>query len=167
MISFLSLPQQCVYGVFDESRNMFSIGYTQSMARTLGELYTLYQGSPGYQLRVLTETGDSQHLKLYTEYYRDRYRAMGWVELGSPGRKTVQYRVRCMVAPNFKSVRVELVMARGDVDRVVGVFKTDGEARDFIETCYGTDNSNCFPVYAANSLTKEFLHKEQTKLLDI
>jgi hypothetical protein len=87
------------------------------------------------------------------------YLKTGYTELIERGRKTLQYRTRVVVAPDFKYVDVELVTARGD-GMVVARFKTKKEAQEFVMVYYGPDNTDHFPVYACNSLTKEFLARK-------
>jgi hypothetical protein len=64
-------------------------------------------------------------------------------------------------------MEVRLVTARGDSDRVVGRFKTTAEALEFVMVYYGTGNPYCLPVFATNSLTKEYLLKKETKRLEL
>lgn len=121
-------------------------------------LYDMATRLPTLELRVLVDTNDLTTLKLHTEYYRNIYLEKGYSELIVRGRKTLEYNVRVVVAPDFKYVDVELVTARG-AGTVVARFKTRAEANDFVMAYYGADNPYRFPVYASNSLTKEFLAK--------
>jgi hypothetical protein len=156
-MSFLSLPAGCVYCIEDESRNILTVRYSVSLGQSLSRLYEDF-GNRGYQLRVLSVTTDEIHLRLYCDYYRALY----GVDKGS--RRCLKYRVRKLVADDFKTVRVELVTARGGDGLVVGVFRSTAAAQDFIATYYASDNDMCYPVYAANSDTEEFLRRDQTKL---
>ncbi len=159
-MNLLSLPPACVYCIEDESRNILTVRYSTNFGQSLSRLYEDF-GGRGYQLRLLSVTTDETHLRLYCDYYRALYGVDG----GS--RRCLKYRVRKLVADDFKTVRVELVTARGGDGLVVGVFRTTASAQDFIDTYYASDNDMCYPVYAANSDTKEFLQKNQTKMLGI
>jgi hypothetical protein len=156
VVDLSSVPKECVYIVYDEVARSFYVGYTLSMGNTVGKLWEMTAGRPTLEFRVLTVSDDLTTLKLHTEYYRNMYLDAGFSEMGSRGRKTLQYKVRIVVAPDFKNVDVQLVSARGD-GVVVGRFKTKQEARDFTLVYYGDDNLFRLPVYATNSLTKELL----------
>jgi len=170
MISeLLRLPRSAVFAVVDTVGRCFYINYTQSMGQSLARLYDQWGGkTPGRTLdfRVLSVSDDIETLRLHTEYWRTEFVQQGMSELWSDRRPALRYRVRSLVAPNFKTVRVELVTARGN-SKVVGIFPTAATAQDFIATYYGSDNPFCFPVYAANSLTKEYLLKRETVGLTI
>lgn len=141
------------------------VSYTTSMGAELQELYNLFRGQTGISMFVLSAGADLETLKLHTEYYRKFYHS-NYKPIQEYNRKVIEYKIRLVPIKDFRGVDVELVTARGD-SKVVGRFKNIVEAKDFIETYYGTDNPFRFPVYAANSDTKEFLQKEQKKLLDI
>jgi hypothetical protein len=110
------------------------------------------------QLRVLSVSTDIETLKLHTEYWRDWYLARGFTDLLPRGRKALQYEVRCVVDEDYDWVDIVLVSARGD-KKVVGKFRTMGEATEFVEMYYAGDNPYHLPVYAANSRTREFLQE--------
>ena len=161
ILDLSKLPKQAVYLVIDEVANSFYVGYTLNMGGALPMLYDLVGGLPTLEFRILVNTSDLTTLKLHTEYYRNMYLKTGYTEIVERGRKTLQYRARVVVASDFKYVDVELVTARGD-GMVVGRFKTKKEAQEFIMVYYGDDNEYRLPVYASNSLTKEFLARENT-----
>ena len=159
----LTLPRSGV--VILKKGNSVLIGYTSSMGAYLETLYNDFRGQTGIEMRVYSEGVDLETLRLHTEYYRKVYVSKGFSMIIDPLRKAVKFRVRMVPSPDFKHFNVEIVSARGD-SRVVGKFKSNKEAKGFIETYYGTDNPLVFPVYAANTDTKVFL-QEQTKMLDI
>ena len=159
ILDLSKLPKQAVYLVIDEVANSFYVGYTLNMGGALPMLYEMGCGLQTLEFRILVTTSDLITLKLHTEYYRNMYLKTGYTELIERGRKTLQYRTRVVVAPDFKYVDVELVTARGD-GMVVARFKTKKEAQEFVMVYYGPDNTDHFPVYACNSLTKEFLARK-------
>lgn len=164
---YMNLPREGVFVIENEATRCFYINYSTSIGQSLARLYDQWNGKPragNLDLKMLVVTSDPDTLKLHTEYWRDRYRNMGWTELGAAGRKSLQYKVRCVVAPDFSCMEVRLVTARGD-SKVVGRFKTAGEAQDFVQVNYGSDNPYCFPVYAANSDTKEYLARREADRL--
>lgn len=157
--NFLSLPASCVFLIVNKQEKLVYINYTQNIAAALARFYVDWNGKPGAEaldLQILSVTTDIETLKLHVEYWKDKYRNMGYSDLIKPCRKTLQYNVRTLVAPDLSGVNVELVTARGD-RKVVGKFKTLKEAEEFIMLYYGDDNGYRLPVYAANSLTKEFM----------
>jgi hypothetical protein len=127
----------------------------------------MFRGQSGIHLEVVSAGADIETLKLHTEYYRKLYHTkLACKPIEEYSRKALQYRVRMVPSPDLKGMDVEVVTARGD-SKVVGRFKDRVVAKDFIETYYGTDNDLCFPVYGANSATKELLLRDQTKVLKI
>lgn len=145
--------------VINKQEKLVYINYTQNIASALARFYVDWNGKPGaeaLELEILSVTTDIETLKLHAEYWRDKYRNIGYDELADVSRKTLQYKVRTLVTPDLSGVNVELVTARGD-SKVVGKFKTLAEAKEFIMLYYGKDNKYRLPVYAVNSLTKEFL----------
>lgn len=160
----LSLPQSGVVILVKGTQVLVS--YTTSMGPHLEGMYNQFRGQSNIEMVVRSAGTDLETLKLHTEYYRNYYVRNGFTLLLTNYRKSIQYRVRVVPSSEFKGVDVEVVSARGD-SKVVGKFKNIRDAKDFIETYYGTDNSFKFPVYAVNSATKEFLLDKQKKLLDI
>lgn len=160
----LSLPKSGVV-VLTKGKQVL-VTYTTSMGAHLESMYNQFKDHKGITLEVLSAGADLETLKLHTEFYRSYYSRKGLVLLQAHLRKAVQYRVRQVPSNDFKRIDVEVVTARGD-SRLVGRFKTAREAKDFIETYYGTGNHLCFPVYAWNSDTKEFILDNQKKMLDI
>lgn len=142
------------------------VSYTTSMGANLEALYNEFSGQAGIHLEVVSAGTDLETLKLHTEYYRDYYSKRGMSLLQAPLRRAVTYKVRLVPSFDIKKVDVEITNARGE-SRVVGRFGNVREARDFIETYYGTDNTFCFPVYSLNSATKELVLDTQKKILDI
>ena len=140
------------------------VTYTTSMGTYLQSLYGQFKGQKGISISILSEGADIETLKLHTEYYRDYYSREGFILLQAHLRRTVQYTVRAIPSNDFRSFTVELVTARGD-SRVTGLFKSSKEAKEFIETCYGSDNPFRLPVYAWNCDTKQFILEK--KMLDI
>jgi hypothetical protein len=156
---YLKLPQSCVYLIINEQHKLATVNYTENIAGALHRLYDDLAGrSPetALVLQILSVTTDIETLKLHSEYWKDQYRNNGYTDLIPASRKTLQYRARVLVDPDMRSVNVELVTARGQ-GKVVGKFKTQTEASDFIMMYYGGDNEYRLPVYAVNSLTKEFV----------
>src|SRR5690348_15910445 len=159
----LALPKSGV--VILTKNDSILVSYTTSMGADLQEMYNLFKGQTGIRIRVLSAGADIETLKLHTEYYRKFYHSkLGYRQLIDYQRKAIKYSVRTIPSYNFKGIDVELVTARGD-SKIVGRFKNDKEAREFINNCYAGDNPFRFPVYALNSDTKEFLLEK--KLLDI
>lgn len=156
---YLKLPQSCVYLIINEQQKLATVNYTENIA---GALYRLYDDLAGrspetaLDLQILSVTTDIETLKLHSEYWKDQYRNNGYSDVIPTGRKALQYSARVLVASDLSSINVELVTARGQ-RKVVGKFKTQTEAKDFIMMYYGGDNSYRLPVYAVNSLTKEFI----------
>jgi hypothetical protein len=159
----LSLPESGVILLW--KRGQVLVTYTERMGLYLETLYAQFKGKSDMEIQVRSAGADSETLRLHTEYYRDRYMRSGQL-LQFHGRKTICYRIRTAPSPKYTGVDVELVSARGEA-KFVGRFKTPKDAKEFIETCYGTDNPFRFPVYAQNSATKEFMLGLQTKMLDI
>lgn len=167
IVDLSKIPKQAVYLVIDKVARSFYVGYTLNMGGALPMLYEMAARLPALELSVLTSTSDYITLRLHTEYYRNIYLDMGCSELIVRGRKALEYRVRVMVAPDFKYVDVELVTARGD-EMVVARFKTKKEANEFTLMYYGDDNPYRFPVYAANADTKALLQgNEKTEKLNL
>jgi hypothetical protein len=161
----LALPKSGV--VVLTKNDSVLVSYTVSMGADLEDMYNLFKGQTGISMRVFSAGADIETLKLHTEYYRKFYHSrLCYRPLMEYQRKVIQYKVRTIPSHDFKKVDVELVTARGD-GKIVGKFKNIKEAKEFIETCYGPDNSFRFPVYALNSATKEFLLDNQKKMLDI
>lgn len=156
---FLSLPSSCVFLVLNQQEKKAYINYTENIASALARFYADWAGKPGaeaLELEILSVTTDLETLKLHCEYWKDKYRNMGYEDLVPIGRKAIQYEVRTLVAPDLSCVNVELVSSRGQ-RKVIGKFKTLPEAKEFIMTYYSEDNGYRLPVYAVNSLTKEFI----------
>ena len=161
----LSLPRSGV--VILQKADSVLVSYTTSMASELQDLYGMFRGQSGIVLKVLSAGADIETLKLHTEYYRKFYHdQLCYRPIKQYNRKALVYKVRAVPSHDFKSIDIELVTARGD-SKFVGRFKTKKEAGIFIETYYGSDNPFKFPVYAANSLTKEFLAEQEKKLLNV
>ncbi len=161
----LALPRSGVV-ILTKGKSVL-ICYSTSMGSQLAEIYNMFRGQAGIHLEVVSANADIETLKLHTEYYRNRYYTdLQYRPIMEYGRATLKYKVRMVPSSDLKYMDVELVTTRGD-SKVVGKFKGKLEAKDFIETYYGTDNPIKMPVYAANSATKEFLQKEQTKVLDL
>lgn len=158
----LALPRSGVIVVVDGG--IAAVSYTTSMGSVLETLYNSRNGQSNIRLEVLSAGADIETLRLHAEFYRKYYSDLGYEV--APGRKTLQYRVRIIPGKDFKTSDVEVVSARGE-GKLVGRFKTIGEAQDFIETYYGTDNPLKLPVYAVNSATKEFLAMRNKKMLKI
>jgi hypothetical protein len=159
IVDLAGLPKEAIYSIVDEGSKTFHVNYTLSMGNTLNRVYDMVGGRPTLKFRVLVATSDPTTLKLQTEYYRNMYIALGYTEMMGSRRKTLQYRVRVVVAPDFKGMDVQLVSARGD-GFTVGRFATKIEARVFALEYYG-DNPYRFPVYSTNSLTRELLERER------
>ncbi len=162
VIDFSQLPKEGVYSIVDQSARCFYINYTSSMGSCLARIYEFEKPGTTLEFRVLVVTNDLITLKLHTEYYRNIYKLSGFTEISPPARKALRYRTRVIVAPDFKSVDVELVSSRGD-GNVVARFKTKAEAQEFVMVYYGPDNPYRFPVYASNSLTREVLAKTRNR----
>lgn len=158
----LGLPRSGV--VILKKGDSILVSYTTSMGSELQDLYSNFKGQSGITMEVLSCGVDLETLKLHTEYYRKHY-SQEFKPLLKQGRKALQYKVRCVPNYDFKYVDVELVTARGD-GKIVGRFKTNPEAKSFIETCYGSSNPFKLPVYALNSDTEEFLDG-QKKMLQV
>lgn len=161
IMDFSRLPKSGVYSIVDEVAQCFYINYTSNMSGCLASIYGFERPGTTLDFRILVNTSDLTTLKLHTEYYRNMYLKTGYTEIVERGRKTLQYRARVVVASDFKYVDVELVTARGD-GMVVARFKTKKEAQEFVMVYYGDDNEYRLPVYASNSLTKEFLARGNT-----
>jgi len=159
----LGLPKSGVVILTKQGQSL--VTYTVSMGAYLETLYQQFGGKTGMELEIRSPGADLETLKLHTEYYREQYIKQGKL-LQSHVRKAVKYKVRSVVSPDIKRVVVEIVNMRGE-GLTVGLFRTIKEASEFMGTYYGADNSFVFPVYATNSDTKEFLLKQQKKLLDI
>ena len=167
---FLGLPRCAVFAVEDRATRCFYINYTTSMGQSLARLYDQWGGGSrvsALEFRVLSVTTDIETLKLHCEYYRDQYIKEGWGELLSAGRTSLKYRTTVLIAPDFSCMEVRLVTARGNSDKVVGRFKIAVEAQEFVMVYYGPANPYCLPVFATNSLTKEYLSKKETKRLEL
>ncbi len=167
---YMGLPRECVLVVENAATRCFYINYTTSIGQSLARLYDQWNGKPRagtLELRVLSVTTDIETLKLHCEYWRDQYINRGWTELLPPGRGALRYKPRVVVAPDFSCMEVRLVNARGDSDKVVGRFKTTTEAQEFVMVYYGSGNQYCLPVFATNSLTREYLLKRETRGLTI
>lgn len=156
ILDLARLPREGVYLVVDEAARTFHVNYTLSMGSALARVYDLVGGRSTLSLRVLSATSDLITLKLHTEYYRNIYLGMGYTDMVYRGRKPLAYRVRIVVAPDFKNIDVELVTARGE-GMIVGRFGTRNEARDFALVYYDSGNPYRLPVYALNSLTRELV----------
>lgn len=159
--NFFTLPRSCVFLLQNKQEKLVYINYSENLPLALARLYEELNGQPGteaLELEIVSVTTDIETLKLHAEYWRDKYRNIGFSNLITIGRKTLQYEVRSLVCPDLSGINVELVTARG-VRKVVGKFKTQKEADDFILTYYAEDNHYRLPVYAVNSLTKEFIVK--------
>lgn len=161
----LQLPKSGV--VVLQKHDSVLVSYTTNMGSELQDLYSMFRGQSGIVLKVLSSGVDLETLKLHTEYYRKFYHGrLCYRPINPYSRKTLEYKVRAVPSKDFKYIDIELVTARGD-SKFVGRFKTKKEAGAFIETCYGPSNPFRFPVYAANSDTKEFLAEQESKLLNI
>lgn len=160
LVDLAGLPRACVYSVVDIETNRFYVNYSVNMVGALSRLWEDVSrvGSPGNTLEftVLTVSTDIETLKLHTEYWRDVMVGRGMTELLPRGRKTLQYEVRCVVDEDYDWVDIVLVSARGD-KKIVGKFRTMGEAAEFVEMYYGGDNPYRLPVYAINSRTSEYV----------
>jgi hypothetical protein len=168
--TFLGLPRCAVFVVEDSGARCFYINYTTSMGQSLARLYEQWNDKPragALELVIVSVTPDIETLKLHCEYYRDQYMDKGWTELLPPGRGALKYKPRVVVAPDFSCMEVRLVTTRGDSDKVVGRFKTTAEAQEFVMVYYGSGNQYCLPVFATNSLTREYLLKKETRGLTI
>lgn len=164
MDMLLGLPRSGV--VILLKMNQVLVTYTTSMGAHLESLYNQFGGQTGITMQIVSAGADIETLKIHTEYYREYYNSIGYSSIQSLGRKSIKYRVRIAPSPEFKGIDVELVTARGS-SKVVGRFKNSRDAKDFIETYYGTDNTFKLPVYAINSDTEELVIKEQTKMLEL
>lgn len=160
--TLLGLPRSGV--VILKKGGSVLVCYSTNMGAQLAELYGMFRGQAGITLEVVSADADIETLKLHTEYYRSLYKGCG--QLLEYGRATLKYKVRMTPSPCLKYMDVEVVTARGE-GKVVGRFRDRVAAKDYIETYYGTDNPLKLPVYAANSDTKLFLQKEQTKVLEL
>lgn len=156
VVDLARLPKAGVYIVVDEVARTFHVNYTLSMGSALARVYDLVGGRSALSFRTMSVTTDLITLKLHTEYYRNIYLDMGYTDMVYSGRKHLQYKVRIVVAPDFKNIDVELVTARGE-GMIVGRFKTRNEARDFALVYYDSGNPYRLPVYALNSLTRELV----------
>ena len=157
--NFLNLPTSCVYLIENKQEKLVYINYTENIAGALARFYNEYRvkfAETALDFQILSVTTDIETLKLHSEYWKDRYRNIGYSDLIEQSRKTLQYDVRTLVASDLSGVNVELVTARGQ-RKVVGKFKTLTEASNFIQIYYAEDNKYRLPVYAINSLTKEFI----------
>lgn len=151
-----------VYLLLDKSSKSFHISYTINFKYFVAGIVELIQGAPAssdFELLELSKSSDIETLKLHTEYWIDQYIKDGYVEMLGRGRKSVQYSVRLLVAPNLKGYDVQICNKRGTVISTVGRFLKKREAEDFIETYYAEDNPYKLPVFATNSLTKELLRE--------
>ena len=157
--NFLNLPSSCVFLIINKQEKYVYINYTENIASALARFYEDWAGKPGstaLELEIVSVTTDIETMKLHVEYWKDHYRNMGYSDLIAVKRKTLQYEVRTLVASDLSGVNVELVTSRGQ-RKVVGKFKTLTEANEFVSIYYGEDNGYRLPVYAVNSLTKEFM----------
>lgn len=157
LINLETLPKECVFAILDRKGCRVYINYSINLIGAIPRLWEeCSRAGTTLELEVLSVTTDIETLKLHTEYWRDRYSRVGYAELLPRGRKVLQYDVRCLVDGDYDGVDVMLVSARGD-RKVVGKFKTMEEAVEFVDMCYGADNSYNLPVYAVNSRTREFM----------
>ena len=159
IVDLARIPKAGVYLLLDDESRNFYVGYTVDMGSALARVYEMAARLPALGFCMLTEGDDLVSLKLHTEYYRNMYLGVGYKEIMAPGRKSLQYRVRVVVAPDYRNIDVELVTARG-LSKVVGRFRTKAEAQDFVMYSYGEDNPYRLPVYATNSLTREVLAQD-------
>lgn len=167
LAELLGLPRSGV--VILTMGNQVLVSYTESMGANIESLYNQFRGRGGLTpitMEVRSANVDLETLKLHTEYYKAYYKDRGILQPLVQLRVSLRYKVRAVPRSDYKGVDVEVVSARGE-SKVVGKFRNSAEAKDFIETYYGTDNPFCFPVYGANADTKAFLNGKQTKLLDI
>lgn len=159
--NFFTLPRSCVFLLQNKQEKLVYINYSENFPLALARLYEELNGKSGteaLELDIVSVTTDIETLKLHTQYWRDHYRNIEYSDLIPIGRKSIEYSVRSLVASDLSTINVELVTARG-IRKVVGRFKTQKEADDFILTYYAEDNYYRLPVYAVNSLTKEFIIK--------
>lgn len=162
------LSRSGVFVISDSVQNKIYVNYSKdvlgAVSRLRGEL-EVAADLKGLSVRIVSLVSDIETLKIHTQYYREvLHKDSGY--LIPYTRSTLQYIARIRPDADFKRVNVELVNTRGE-NKIVGKFKNDREANEFLETYYRTANSFNLPVYAANSATKEFLLDNQTKLLDI
>ena len=162
------LGRSGVYLFIDDVNKTFHVTYSSSVKYVVAEFTELCLGDPAnsdLELRLLSPVSDIETMLIHTNYYRSRYRNMGYADLSPKARTPVQYRARVLVAPKLNGYDVQLVSKRGSKVITVGRFPNKVEAEDFIETYYGDDNSYALPVYAFNSVTKELLnHIEEQSL---
>lgn len=161
----LEIPESGVIIVLSGSAAW--VGYSTDVLMALARLGSeLRTRTTNPEIKVVSVTTDIETLQLHTAYYRQYYHVeLGLAELLPYGKSLVKYRVRKVPSNRNERIDVELVTARGSSIGIVGRFKTDREAQDFIETYY--KSGQVYPVYANNTDTKVLMLEQQTELLEV
>jgi hypothetical protein len=113
---------------------------------------------PLLKMEIL-EVGDNiETHKEHLQYWVDRHLEDGW-ELYNARKKPEARTPKVVLLPEKGVIEVRLLNRRRDY-KVVGVFSKISDAEMFVEECYKPElNKYNYTVFAANSLTRERVHR--------
>lgn len=148
-----SLPNSCVFGLISDSKMKCFISHSNNLQSRIG---AIIESFPKDGRLVIFDTLDSLEYKLlFCERYKLKMLGDGYSIINS--RQYINYRIRLQY--NKMNTRVMAVLYNARYDKkIVGVFKTMVEAQEFIALYY--KEKILVPVYAINSLTREYINKE-------
>lgn len=147
------------YIVYSSGDMLASIAGVMSELKDRGfKIAAMNKDRDNLVVEILENGGDIETLKLHVEYWINQYQLDGWTLYDPARRKYLQYKVVVEIPLGSKKfVEVVLKNTRNDM-KIVGRFKDIEEANMFISECYGEEsNPFRYPVYANNSLTREYL----------
>lgn len=155
-----SLPDNAVFGLISDSSKECYISHTNNLKARIGQIlssdFILHEDT---RLIVFNTVHDSEYKRIYTQYYLDKYKELGYSRVGGPF-EYINYKVRVQYSKFLLEALVVLINKRKD-KTVVGVFSSVEEANKFVDEYY-TGKDIVLPVYSINKRTVEWIstHKD-------
>lgn len=157
----LSLPEKCIYGLFDDSNKSVYIGYSSNTIRTIySNLMNLKYSNidlSKLEFRVIEPIDSNIRLRVRYEYWVSNYSNNGWKMLRDY--KAVGYKLRIEARSDEsknkhgKTYLYVSLVSRARKELIVGVFDAIEECNDFVKSNY----SNIIDViFADNKLTHDY-----------
>lgn len=156
-----SLPDKCIYGLFNDRDKKVYIGYSSNTLRTLYSNITnlKYSNKDFDQLefRIIEPIEDNNRLRVRYQFWVSDYSNKGWGMYRDY--KAVEYKVRIDIKNDQRFVYggnyllyVKLV-SRGYKELIVGVFDSLEECNKFVSLHYSNIHDI---IYADNELTRKY-----------
>jgi hypothetical protein len=135
----LSLPPAAIFAIINEPDRKVYIGYSEVLPARLGQIVTDINRDQWKYPQMVQERAklsllilDTNPARLFVNYYKNKYRNMGYEIYNDDEKPHVQYKFKVVVDYRLGLIEIVAVTRRND-QISLGAFKKISEAEKFFE----------------------------------